>query len=112
MRYRQLGASGLRISTMTLGTMGFGGTGRASAVGTIDVEGARRQIGLARDAGVNLIDTADVYSDGLAEEIVGKALGSDRDEMLLATKVRLPMVEVRALAVVAALFAALARRGV
>jgi aryl-alcohol dehydrogenase-like predicted oxidoreductase len=92
--------------------MGFGGTGRASAVGTIDVEGARRQIGLARDAGVNLIDTADVYSDGLAEEIVGKALGSDRDEMLLATKVRLPMVEVRALAVVAALFAALARRGV
>jgi aryl-alcohol dehydrogenase-like predicted oxidoreductase len=91
MRYRQLGASGLRISTMTLGTMGFGGTGRASAVGTIDVEGARRQIGLARDAGVNLIDTADVYSDGLAEEIVGKALGSDRDEMLLATKVRLPM---------------------
>lgn len=91
MEYRQLGRSGLRISTITLGTMGFGGTGWASPVGTIDVDGARKQIGLARDAGVNLIDTADVYSNGLAEEIVGQALGKDRDEVLLATKVRMPM---------------------
>jgi aryl-alcohol dehydrogenase-like predicted oxidoreductase len=75
MEYRQLGRSGLRVSTITLGTMGFGGTGFASMVGKIDVEGARKQIGLARDAGVNLIDTADVYSNGLAEEILGEALG-------------------------------------
>ncbi len=73
--------------------MGFGGTGWASAVGQIDVEGARRQINLARDAGVNLIDTADVYSDGASEEIVGQALGSDREDVLLATKVRMPMGE-------------------
>ncbi|HET9873518.1 MAG TPA: aldo/keto reductase [Propionibacteriaceae bacterium] len=91
MEYRQLGRSGLRVSTITLGTMGFGGTGWATPVGQIDVEGARRQIGLARDAGVNLIDTADVYSSGMSEEIIGKALGSSRDEVLLATKVRMPM---------------------
>src|SRR5450759_355404 len=93
MEYRQLGRSGLRVSTITLGTMGFGGKGWASAVGKIDVEGARRQIGLARDAGVNLIDTADVYSNGLSEEIVGQALGRDREDVLLATKVRMPMGE-------------------
>ena len=77
MEYRQLGRSGLRVSTITLGTMGFGGTGWATPVGQIDVEGARKQIGLARDAGVNLIDTADVYSSGMSEEILGQALGSD-----------------------------------
>ncbi|MGA2528295.1 MAG: aldo/keto reductase [Acidimicrobiales bacterium] len=91
MEYRQLGSSGLRISTLTLGTMGFAGTGWASPVGHIDVEGARRQIALAREAGVNLFDTADVYSYGLSEEILGKALGAARDEILVATKVRFPM---------------------
>jgi aryl-alcohol dehydrogenase-like predicted oxidoreductase len=89
--YRQLGRSGLRVSTITLGTMGFGGTGWAKAVGSLGVDAARRQIAMARDAGVNLVDTADVYSDGLSEEILGKALGSDRDEVLVATKVRMPM---------------------
>jgi aryl-alcohol dehydrogenase-like predicted oxidoreductase len=91
MEYRQLGRSGLRVSAITLGTMGFGGMGWASAVGKIDVEGARRQIGLARDAGVNMIDTADVYSNGLSEEIVGQALGNDREDVLIATKVRMAM---------------------
>ena len=91
MEYRQLGRSGLRVSTITLGTMGFGGTGWAQPVGQIDVEGARRQIEMARDAGVNLIDTADVYSGGTSEEILGQALGNDRDEVLIATKVRMPM---------------------
>ena len=91
MEYRQLGRSGLRVSTITLGTMGYGGRGWAKAVGELDVDAAQRQIGMARDAGVNLIDTADVYSDGLSEEIVGKALGADRNDVLLATKVRLPM---------------------
>ena len=91
MEYRQLGNSGLRISTVTLGTMGFGGTKWASPVGHIDVEGARKQLALARDAGVNIVDTANVYSYGLSEEILGQALGSDRDKMLIATKVRFPM---------------------
>jgi aryl-alcohol dehydrogenase-like predicted oxidoreductase len=91
MEYRQLGRSGLRVSALTLGTMGYGGRGWAKAVGSLDVDAARRQIAMARDAGVNLIDTADVYSEGLCEEIVGKALGSDRDDVLLATKVRMPM---------------------
>ncbi len=88
MEYRQLGRSGLRVSTITLGTMGFGGTGWASSVGRIDVDGARRQIEMCRDAGVNLVDTADVYSEGLSEQILGEALGKDRDEVLVATKVR------------------------
>jgi aryl-alcohol dehydrogenase-like predicted oxidoreductase len=88
MEYRQLGRSGLRVSTVTLGTMGFGGTGWASPVGRIDVEGARRQVDICREAGVNLFDTADVYSDGLSEEILGQALGRNRDEVLVATKVR------------------------
>jgi aryl-alcohol dehydrogenase-like predicted oxidoreductase len=91
MDYRQLGNSGLRVSALTLGTMGFGGTGFAAAVGTTDVDGARRQISMALDAGVNLIDTADVYSSGLSEEIVAKALPVAREDVLLATKVRMPM---------------------
>src|SRR5919202_4066447 len=88
MEYRQLGRSGLRVSTVTLGTMGFGGTGWASAVGSLDVAAARRQIDLCLEAGVNLFDTADVYSSGLSEQILGEALGQDRDEVLIATKVR------------------------
>ena len=88
MEYRQLGRSGLKVSTITLGTMGFGGTGWASPVGHLGVEEARQQIDLCLEAGVNLIDTADIYSNGLSEEILGEALGADRDEVLLATKVR------------------------
>jgi aryl-alcohol dehydrogenase-like predicted oxidoreductase len=91
MEYRQLGNSGLRVSALSLGTMTFGGTGWASVVGTTDVDGARRQIDICLDAGVNLIDTADVYSGGLSEEIVGKALGAKRADVLVATKVRMPM---------------------
>lgn len=91
MEYRQLGSSGLRVSTMTLGTMGWGGTGWATPVGNVDVAGAREQIAVAREAGVNLIDTADVYSNGLSEEILGEAIGGDRDDVLIATKARMPM---------------------
>ncbi|MGH2884251.1 MAG: aldo/keto reductase, partial [Solirubrobacteraceae bacterium] len=89
--YRQLGRSGLRISPLTLGTMTFGGQGKFEAVGQTGVEGARQQIDMALDAGVNLIDTANVYSDGGAEEILGKALDGRRDRVLLATKARFPM---------------------
>jgi aryl-alcohol dehydrogenase-like predicted oxidoreductase len=91
MEYRQLGSSGLRISVLTLGTMTFGGQGNFKAVGNTDVQGARRQIDMCLDAGVNLIDTADVYSTGLAEEIVGEALDGKRDDVLIASKVRMPM---------------------
>ncbi len=91
MEYRQLGRSGLRISALTLGTMTFGGRGGFSAVGSTDLETARRQIGMCLDAGVNLIDTADVYSGGAAEEIVGQAIAGKRDDLLLSTKVRMPM---------------------
>ncbi len=91
MEYRQLGHSGLRVSTLTLGTMGFGGRGGFSAVGTTDVAGARRQIDMCLAAGVNLIDTADMYSGGLAEEITGEVIAGRRDSLLLSTKVRFPM---------------------
>lgn len=91
MQQRQLGRSGLTISALTLGTMSFGGGGEFANVGTTDLAGARRQIDMCLDAGVNLIDTADVYSDGVSEEIVGEAVKAKREELLLATKVRFPM---------------------
>jgi aryl-alcohol dehydrogenase-like predicted oxidoreductase len=91
MEYRQLGRSGLRVSALTLGTMTFGGRGGFRAVGATDIQGARRQLDLCLDAGVNLIDTADVYSGGLAEEITGEVITGRRDSLLLSTKVRMPM---------------------
>jgi aryl-alcohol dehydrogenase-like predicted oxidoreductase len=91
MEYRQLGRAGLRVSRLTLGTMTFGGLGKFRDVGQTDLEGARRQIDMALEAGVNLIDTADVYSDGTAEEIVGRVLEGRRAEVLIATKARFPM---------------------
>jgi aryl-alcohol dehydrogenase-like predicted oxidoreductase len=91
MEYRQLGRSGLRVSTLTLGTMTFGGRGGFAAVGATDVEGARRQIDMCLDAGINLLDTADVYSRGLSEEITGEVIKGRRDSVLLSTKVRMEM---------------------
>jgi aryl-alcohol dehydrogenase-like predicted oxidoreductase len=91
MEYRQLGRCGLRVSELSLGTMGFGGGGKFRDVGETDLDGARRQIDMALDAGVNLIDTADVYSDGLAEEIVGQALSGRRDRVLISSKARFEM---------------------
>jgi aryl-alcohol dehydrogenase-like predicted oxidoreductase len=91
MEHRQLGRSGLRVSALTLGTMTFGGEGQFADVGSVDLDGVRRQIDLCLDAGVNLIDTADVYSHGLSEELIGKALDGRRDRVLLATKARMPM---------------------
>jgi aryl-alcohol dehydrogenase-like predicted oxidoreductase len=91
MEYRALGRSGLRVSVLTMGTMTFGGRGNFKNVGTTDVAQARRQVDMCLAAGVNLIDTADVYSSGHSEEIVGEVLTSRRDEVLVATKVRMPM---------------------
>ena len=93
MEYRQLGHSGLRVSALTLGTMTFGGRDRFANVGSTDVEGATRQIDLCLDRGVNFIDTANVYSAGASEEILGAAISSParRDRVLIATKARMPM---------------------
>jgi aryl-alcohol dehydrogenase-like predicted oxidoreductase len=91
MQYRTLGRSGLKVSVLTLGTMTFGGEGVFADVGSTDVEAASRQIDLCLDHGVNLIDTADGYSAGAAEEILGAALKGRRDDVLVATKVRMPM---------------------
>jgi aryl-alcohol dehydrogenase-like predicted oxidoreductase len=93
MEQRQLGAGGLRVSALTLGTMTFGGRAQFANTGSTDVEGARRQIEMSIEAGVTLFDTADVYSNGLSEEILGQALGARRDEVLVATKVRFPTGE-------------------
>jgi aryl-alcohol dehydrogenase-like predicted oxidoreductase len=67
MQYRPLGRSGLMVSTLALGTMTFGGKGFFAKAGATDVKGARRLIGVAIDAGINLLDTANVYSLGLSE---------------------------------------------
>jgi len=93
MEYRSLGHSGLRVSQLTLGAMTFGaGKGIWESVAGVDREGAARLVGMALDSGVNLIDTADVYSQGQSEEIIGQVLadlGVDETRMLVATKVRL-----------------------
>lgn len=91
MDYRQLGRSGLMVSTLTMGTMTFGGKGDFGKVGNTDAAGARRQIDLCVAAGINLIDTADIYSKGLSEEIVAEAIGDRRNQLLIATKARFPM---------------------
>ncbi|MQT11903.1 aldo/keto reductase [Segnochrobactrum spirostomi] len=89
MQYRQLGRSGLRVSVLSMGTMTFGGTGPFEKVGNVDLATARRQIDQCLEAGVNLIDTANIYSAGRSEEIVGEALAGRRADVLIATKARM-----------------------
>jgi aryl-alcohol dehydrogenase-like predicted oxidoreductase len=89
--YRQLGRSGLRISALTLGTMTFGGRGGFARIGSTDIDEARRMVDRSLDAGVNLIDTADMYSSGLSEEILGEVISGRRDRLLVATKARFRM---------------------
>lgn len=91
MDYRPLGNSGLMVSTLTLGTVPFGGANGFEKAASVDTKGAKKLLDIAFDAGVNLVDTADLYSLGLAEEITGKALGSKRDDIILATKGRSPL---------------------
>jgi aryl-alcohol dehydrogenase-like predicted oxidoreductase len=89
MRYRQLGRTGLFVSEICLGTMTFGGSGRWAAIGGLDQGPAEALVGRALEAGVNFIDTADVYSEGLSEQILGKALvslGVKRSSVVIATK--------------------------
>ena len=87
MEYRILGGSGLEVSVLSFGTMTLGGEGRFAAMGNVQVDEARRQIEVCFEAGVNLIDTADAYSGGKSEEVVGQALGARRKDIVLATKV-------------------------
>ncbi|MCK0714695.1 aldo/keto reductase [Chromohalobacter sarecensis] len=91
MEYRPLGDSGLLVSTLTLGTVPFGGSNGFEKAASVDTDGARKLIDMALDAGVNMIDTADLYSIGEAEEITGKALGNKRNDIILATKGRSPL---------------------
>jgi aryl-alcohol dehydrogenase-like predicted oxidoreductase len=84
MRRRQLGDSRLEVSVLALGTTGWGAH---REFGEVDLEGAKRQVGTALDAGINLFDTAETYGDGRCEEMLGQALGRRRDEALIATKV-------------------------
>jgi aryl-alcohol dehydrogenase-like predicted oxidoreductase len=88
MQYRQLGRSGLKVSALAIGTVTFGGDG---LWGNTDTREAQRQIDLCLDHGVNLVDTANVYSNTLSEQILGEALSDGRrDRVLLASKVRFP----------------------
>lgn len=86
MQMRFVGDTGLRVSSFALGTMGFGG-GARSPVGNIDLDLATRMVSAALDAGVNLFDTANSYAGGRSEELLGKALGNRRDDVLISTKV-------------------------
>lgn len=89
MDYRILGRSGLKVSSLSVGTATFGGDG---LWGDADLKEAQRQIDLCLDHGVNLIDTANVYSKTVSETIIGEALADGRrDRVLLATKVRFPV---------------------
>jgi aryl-alcohol dehydrogenase-like predicted oxidoreductase len=90
MEYRQLGRSGLRVSALALGTMTFGGLGGFSNVGATGVAEARRVLDRCIEAGVNLVDTADIYSNGVSEEIVGEIVKGRRHDLLVATKCRFP----------------------
>ncbi|MFN0114051.1 MAG: aldo/keto reductase [Paracoccaceae bacterium] len=94
MEYRQLGRSGLKVSTITMGTMTFGGVGWAKMTGDLGVSDARRLVDICLDAGVNMVDTADAYSAGVCEEILGEIIGGPRKKgVLIATKARFPMGE-------------------
>jgi aryl-alcohol dehydrogenase-like predicted oxidoreductase len=85
MQYRTLGRTGVQVSSLALGAMNFGAFGRTTQDETTAIVDA------ALDAGINIIDTADVYSYGQSEEMIGKAIAGRRDDIMLATKAGLPM---------------------
>jgi aryl-alcohol dehydrogenase-like predicted oxidoreductase len=86
MEYRQLGGSGLRVPVLSYGTATFSGGIDESAWGDTQVAEATRLVDIALDAGANFFDTADIYSDGRAEEVLGRAVAGKRDRVLLGTK--------------------------
>src|SRR5579863_9668527 len=87
MEYRQLGHSGLKVSALSFGAGTFGGGNEFfNAWGASGVEEATRLVGVCLDAGINLFDTADIYSNGLSEEILGKAVAGRRQRLLISTK--------------------------
>ncbi len=88
MKYRFLGNTGIKVSELCFGNMTFGGVGHWRQTGALDQTAADKLIGMALEAGVNFFDTADVYSEGLAETMLGKSLGERRKDIILATKVR------------------------
>jgi aryl-alcohol dehydrogenase-like predicted oxidoreductase len=87
MKYKQLGRTGLLVSELCFGTMTFGGKGFWTVIGQLLQDAANDLIDRALDAGINFIDTANVYSEGESEKILGKALGKRRADIVLATKV-------------------------
>jgi aryl-alcohol dehydrogenase-like predicted oxidoreductase len=94
MKYNLLGKTGLRVSELCLGTMTFGGKGYFKPIGTLGQEPVDALMKRSIDGGINFIDTANVYSEGLSEELTGKSirnLGLHRDDLVLATKVRAKM---------------------
>lgn len=94
MEYRNLGASGLRVPVLSFGAGTFGGTGPLfGAWGNTNAEEARRLVDICLEAGVNLFDTADVYSAGASEEVLGQAIRGRRDAVLISTKTALPTGE-------------------
>jgi aryl-alcohol dehydrogenase-like predicted oxidoreductase len=91
MDYRRLGHSGLRVPVLSYGTATFGGSNEFfKAWGSTDVKGAERLVDICLAHGVTLFDTADIYSDGMAEEILGQAIKGKREKLLISTKVTFP----------------------
>jgi aryl-alcohol dehydrogenase-like predicted oxidoreductase len=86
MEYRKLGASGLNVPALTLGTGTFGTSGVMKAWGSSDVAEATRLVDIALEAGLNMFDSADVYSEGRSEEVLGQAIRGRRDQLLISTK--------------------------
>ena len=93
MEYRQLGRSGLKVSALAFGTATFGGVGPLAKWGATETAQARRLLDICLEAGINLIDTANAYSRGRSEEILGEAMAGRRERLLVATKVRFRMGE-------------------
>jgi aryl-alcohol dehydrogenase-like predicted oxidoreductase len=87
MDHRQLGASGLKVPALSLGTGTFGGaTDFFAAWGSTNAEGARRLVDICLEAGLNMFDSADIYSAGAAEEVLGQAIAGRRDQVIVSTK--------------------------
>lgn len=89
MQYRSLGRTGVQVSTLVLGAMNFGSIGKTTQ------DEATAMVDVALDSGINLIDTADMYSQGESERMVGKAIAGRRDDIVLATKATMPMGDER-----------------